>query len=119
MSFAARPGLFACTGGGGGGSTCYGISAGLSHPACPLSSPPQPGEVRHGYRGPTSLQCRAALLYSLHLHGANPGCHANDPRMGAKAHSIRELLDIRDGITTLADFDTDDVRVILDELCRS
>ena len=56
---------------------------------------------------------------ALHLHGANPGCHAIDPRMGAKAHSIRELLDIRDGITTLADFDTDGVRVILDELCRS
>ena len=34
-------------------------------------------------------------------------------------HSIKELLDIRDVITTLADFDTDDVRVILDELCRS
>ena len=57
------------------------------------------------------------IRHALHLHGANPGWHAIDPRMGAKAHSIRELLDIRDGITTLADFDTDDV--ILDELCRS
>ena len=64
-------------------------------------------------------RCTMSGSLALYIHGANPGWHAIDPRMGAKAHSIRELLDIRDGITTLADFDNDDVRVILDELCRS